>query len=64
MLVDMGDGKTYQVHHELRRTDGELAAEVGYVGGLLDLRQRRLVPDPAHELGSRAQSPVLLAPHP
>jgi len=50
--------------HELRRTDGELAAQVGYVSGLLDLRQRRLVPDPAHELGSRAQSPVLLAPHP
>ena len=59
-----GDGKTYQVQHELRRTDGELAAQVGYVSGLLDLRQRRLVPDPAHELGSRAQSPVLLAPHP
>jgi acyl-CoA thioester hydrolase len=61
-----GDGKTYQVQHELRRADGELAAAVGYVSGLLDLRKRRLVPDPAHELGSRARSPVLLglAPHP
>jgi acyl-CoA thioester hydrolase len=55
-----GDGKTYQVEHELRRADGELAAEVGYVSGLLDMRQRRLVPEPARELGSRAQMPALL----
>jgi acyl-CoA thioester hydrolase len=55
-----GNGKTYRVEHELWRADGELAADVHYVSGLLDLRQRRLVRDPAHELGSCAQTPALL----
>jgi acyl-CoA thioester hydrolase len=53
-------GKTFQVRTEMRRSDGELAAEVEYVSGLLDLQRRRLVLDPARELGSRAQNPVLL----
>jgi acyl-CoA thioester hydrolase len=57
-----GDGKTYQVPHELRRADGELAAEVGYVSGLLDLRERRLVPDPARELASRTKPGVARTP--
>lgn len=42
-----GDGKTYQVDHELRETTGELAADVTCTFGLLDLKERRLVPDPA-----------------
>lgn len=43
-----GDGKTSRVHQELRRVaDGELAAEVSSVSGMLDLKARRLVSDPA-----------------
>jgi len=42
-----GDGKTSRIHQELRRaSDGELSAEVTSVSGILNLRTRRLVPDP------------------
>lgn len=55
-----GEGKTYRVEHVLRRTDGDIAAEVFHVSGLLDLRTRRLVDDPVHEWRSRAKRPELL----
>lgn len=55
-----GTGKTYRVDHVFRRMDGEIAAEVGYVSGLIDLGERRLVPDPADEWLSRATRPELL----
>jgi acyl-CoA thioester hydrolase len=41
-----GDGKTFRVEQELRHADGALVAEITNVGGLLDLKQRRLVPKP------------------
>lgn len=55
-----GEGKTYRVEHLLRRADGEIAAEVQHVSGLLDLESRRLVADPAAEWRSRAEKPELL----
>jgi acyl-CoA thioester hydrolase len=55
-----GEGKTYRVEHLLRRDDGEVAAEVQHVSGLLDLEARRLVADPAAEWRSRAKKPELL----
>jgi acyl-CoA thioester hydrolase len=55
-----GDGKTFTVEHELRRSDGELAAAVRNVGGLLDLKERRLVSNPADVWGSLADAPELL----
>ncbi|GGW20259.1 thioesterase [Streptomyces capoamus] len=45
-VFEWGGGKTFRVRQEIRRTDGTVAAEVTAVGGLLDLRERRLVPDP------------------
>ncbi|MET9250134.1 acyl-CoA thioesterase [Nonomuraea sp. NPDC051941] len=53
-------GKTYRVHHLLRRVDGTVAAEVSHVSGLLDLKTRRLVPDPDREWHTRAAKPELL----
>jgi acyl-CoA thioester hydrolase len=44
---EWGEGKTFRVVQELRRADGTLAAEVESVCGLLDLKARRLVADPA-----------------
>jgi acyl-CoA thioester hydrolase len=41
-----GDGKTFRVEQELRHADGALVAEITNVGGLLDLKQRRLLPRP------------------
>ncbi|MGP3980048.1 acyl-CoA thioesterase [Streptomyces sp. KR80] len=55
-----GEGKTYRVEHVLRRGDGEIAAEVQHVSGLLDLKARRLTSDPATQWRSRAKRPELL----
>lgn len=55
-----GGGKTFTVEHELRRGDGVLAAEITGVGGLLDLTERRLVPDPVDRMKALATNPGLL----
>lgn len=55
-----GDGRTSRVVQELRRPDGTLAAEVTGVGGLLDLRERRLVADPRSHWRRLATRPDLL----
>jgi acyl-CoA thioester hydrolase len=39
-----GEGKTFQVQQALYRPDGTLVAEVVSVSGVMDLRERRLVP--------------------
>jgi acyl-CoA thioester hydrolase len=40
------DGKTFRVEQTIRKTDGTVAAEVTAVGGLMDLKERRLVREP------------------
>ncbi|MFJ4655648.1 acyl-CoA thioesterase [Nocardia sp. NPDC088792] len=55
-----GAGKTYRVEHAFTRPDGELSATISYVSGLMDLRARKLVPDPAREWAIRAKDPTLL----
>jgi acyl-CoA thioester hydrolase len=42
-----GGSKTFRIDQEFRRPDGTLVAELSSVCGLMDLRERRLVPDPA-----------------
>lgn len=54
-------GKTFTVHHDLRRTrDDVLAAEITGVGGMLDLETRRLVPDPISRMKALATAPDVL----
>lgn len=53
--------KTFTVTHELRRTDGVLAAEITGVGGLLDLTTRRLIPDPVGRMKALAADPAVLS---
>jgi two-component system, NarL family, response regulator DesR len=55
-----GDGKTYQVDQDFRTTGGELAATVTGTYGLLDLQERRLVPNPAFRWLQFADRPELL----
>jgi acyl-CoA thioester hydrolase len=55
-----GQGKTLRIEQEFHRTDGTLAAELTGVVGLLDLRERHLVPDPGQQLRSLATAPELL----
>ncbi|TDD81704.1 acyl-CoA thioesterase [Actinomadura darangshiensis] len=57
---DWGEGKTFRMRQELRRADGALAAEITSLGGLMDLAERRLVPDPGAHWRALAQTPGLL----
>lgn len=61
---DWGSGKTFRVHQELRLPDGTLVAEITNVGGLLDLTERRLVPDPDARWQRVAATPELLGLQP
>ncbi|MEV6837018.1 acyl-CoA thioesterase [Streptomyces sp. NPDC051133] len=56
---EWGDGKTFRVLQEIRRTDGTVAAEITAVGGLLDLTERRLVADPGKRFAELAADPAL-----
>jgi len=55
-----GAGKSFRVEQEIRMTDGTLATEITNTGGLLDLRNRRLLPDPGLIWRSAAKAPGLL----
>ena len=55
-----GDGKTFGVEQDFRRPDGTLVAELANVGGLLNLKERRLVTDPAGQFHSSAAAPEVL----
>ncbi|MFE7976208.1 acyl-CoA thioesterase [Streptomyces shenzhenensis] len=39
-------GKTFRILQTIRKTDGTVAAEITAVGGILDLKLRKLVADP------------------
>ena len=54
------DGKTMRVVQEFRRPNGEIAAELVSIGGVLDLTSRRLVPDPRDSWSAFAKVPELL----
>jgi acyl-CoA thioester hydrolase len=56
-----GAGKSFRVEQEIRKTDGTLAAEITNIGGLLDLKGGRLLPDPGQIWRSAAKTPGLLS---
>ncbi|WP_432137066.1 MULTISPECIES: acyl-CoA thioesterase [unclassified Streptomyces] len=45
-VFEWGGGKTFRIEQLIRKTDGTVAAEITAVGGLLDLKERRMVADP------------------
>ena len=55
-----GDGKSFRIEQEIRLPDGTLAAEITNVGGLLELKDRRLVRDPGQVWRSVASDPQFL----
>jgi acyl-CoA thioester hydrolase len=55
-----GEGKTFQVEQRFTTPDGELVAEVSSVGGLMDLKARRLVAQPGERFRRLAADPALL----
>ena len=57
---DFAGGKTFRTLQEIRKADGTVAAQITGVGGLLDLTERRLVPEPAERLRALADDPSVL----
>lgn len=55
-----GTGKTYDIRYAFLREDGAPAAEVTSVFGILDLKERRLIADPAGYWRRTARDPALL----
>ncbi|MFC8343813.1 acyl-CoA thioesterase [Streptomyces sp. NPDC057280] len=56
---EWGEGKTFRIHQTIRKTDGTVAAEITAVGGLMDLKERRLVTDPRKYFKELAADPAL-----
>ncbi|WP_329123537.1 acyl-CoA thioesterase [Streptomyces sp. NBC_01465] len=54
-----GEGKTFRIEQTIRRADGTVCAEVTGVGGLLDLRARKLVTDPRQQFRELAADPAV-----
>jgi acyl-CoA thioester hydrolase len=54
-----GEGKTFRIEQTIRKTDGTVAAEITAVGGLLDLKERRLVAEPRKYFKELAADPAL-----
>jgi acyl-CoA thioester hydrolase len=53
-------GRTFRVQQDFSRPDGTMAAQLTAVGGLLDLRERRLVDKPRERFRSLATAPGML----
>ncbi|GAA4010525.1 acyl-CoA thioesterase [Streptomyces sp. NBC_01352] len=56
---DWGEGKTFRIEQTIRKTDGTVAAEITAVGGLMNLKERRLVADPREHFKELASDPGL-----
>ncbi|MEU5346112.1 acyl-CoA thioesterase [Streptomyces sp. NPDC020766] len=52
-----GEGKTFRVEQTIRKSDGTVAAELTGVGGLMDLKERKLVADPRDYFRALASDP-------
>ena len=55
-----GDGKSFRIEQEICLPDGTLAAEITNIGGLLDLKDRRLLSRPDQTWRSVASAPQFL----
>ncbi|MEW1777143.1 acyl-CoA thioesterase [Streptomyces sp. NPDC086777] len=56
---EWGTGKTFRMVQRITKADGTLAAEVDAVGGLLDLKARKLVADPREVFEELTSAPEL-----
>jgi acyl-CoA thioester hydrolase len=53
-----GTGKSFRVEQTIIKADGTVAAEITAVGGLMDLTERRLLPDARKHFASMATDPA------
>ncbi|MBR8638969.1 acyl-CoA thioesterase [Streptomyces tuirus] len=54
---DWGEGKVFRIEQTVRKADGTVAAEITAVGGLMDLKARKLVTDPQEHFRKLAADP-------
>ncbi|AVH55764.1 MULTISPECIES: acyl-CoA thioesterase [Streptomyces] len=54
-----GEGKSFRVEQTIRKTDGTVSAEISSVGGLLDLKERKLVADPREAFKALVADPQM-----
>ncbi|MEV6962896.1 acyl-CoA thioesterase [Streptomyces sp. NPDC051207] len=52
-------GRTFGIEQIIRKADGTVAAEITAVGGLMDLKARKLVADPAEYFRALSCDPAL-----
>ncbi|MFD8814408.1 acyl-CoA thioesterase [Streptomyces sp. NPDC059627] len=58
-VFEWSGGKTFRMVQKIIKADGTLAAEVDAVGGLLDLKARKLVADPREIFKELTSAPEL-----
>ncbi|MCX5040239.1 MULTISPECIES: acyl-CoA thioesterase [Streptomyces] len=58
-VFEWGGGKTFRIRQVVTKADGTVAAEIDAIGGLMDLSERRLVPDPRQRFKELAAEPEL-----
>lgn len=57
---EWGEGKTFRIQQAVLQQDGTVAARITAVGGLMDLKERRLVPNAGEVFKQLATDPSLL----
>jgi acyl-CoA thioester hydrolase len=55
-----GERKVFTLEQQFVRSDGELAAELTAICGMLDLKERRLITNPQEHMRSLADKPSIL----
>ncbi|MEU5281259.1 acyl-CoA thioesterase [Streptomyces asoensis] len=58
-VFEWGGGKTFRIEQTITKTDGTVSAQLSAVGGLLDLKTRRMVADPQEHFKELAADPGL-----
>jgi acyl-CoA thioester hydrolase len=54
------EGKVFQLKQQIIKTDGTVCADIVVTGGIMDLKARKLVPNPAERLAALASDPSVL----
>lgn len=58
-VFEWGGGKTFRIRQTISKADGTVSAQLSSVGGLLDLKERRMVVDPTAYFKELAADPGL-----
>ncbi|GGQ72167.1 acyl-CoA thioesterase [Streptomyces asoensis] len=58
-VFEWGGGRTFRIEQTITKTDGTVSAQLSAVGGLLDLKTRRMVADPQDHFKELASDPGL-----